>query len=42
MDYGLAKDAWDWAPTKNLQSILEEIAEHAERHPDWLKMSAAL
>jgi CDP-paratose 2-epimerase len=42
MDSHLAKQSWDWRPTTSLDSILEEIARHAEAHPHWLAMSASL
>jgi CDP-paratose 2-epimerase len=42
MDYALAQKTWDWSPARDLHSILEEIADHAERNPDWLKISGAL
>jgi CDP-paratose 2-epimerase len=40
MDSRLAGKVWDWKPAAKLQSILEEIAEHAEAHPDWLQLSS--
>lgn len=42
MDSRLAKGNWGWQPTMSLEAILEEIAGHAETHPRWLEMSAAL
>jgi CDP-paratose 2-epimerase len=39
MDYNLATELWDWRPQRNLPSILEEIAVHAETHPNWLTAS---
>jgi CDP-paratose 2-epimerase len=42
MDSRLAKETWGWRPTLSLEAILEEIARHAEAHPRWLEMSAAL
>jgi len=36
MDASLAESAWGWRPHLPLTDILEQIAEHAERHPDWL------
>ena len=42
MDSRLAEETWGWRPTMSLEAILEEIAEHAEAHPRWLEMSAAL
>lgn len=42
MDTRRAEDAWDWQPVTPLAHILEEIATHAEQHPDWLAISAPL
>lgn len=42
MDHGLAAKTWEWTPARDLHSILEEIAQHAEANPDWLKISGAL
>jgi len=42
MDSRLAEKTWDWRPTMSLAAILEEIAVHAEAHPNWLEVSAAL
>lgn len=42
MDSRLAKETWAWQPSRPLKLILEEIARHAEMHPRWLEMSAAL
>lgn len=39
LDSALAERAWGWRPRKPLAAILGEIAEHAERHPDWLTLS---
>lgn len=40
MNNRLAKDTWDFYPTVSLESILDEIAVHAQHHPEWLKLSA--
>ena len=40
MDSGLAAETWDWQPSTPLEQILDEIAEHAEAHPDWLQISS--
>jgi CDP-paratose 2-epimerase len=40
LDSRRAKSAWDWTPQTTTDSILDEIAAHAERHPDWLALSA--
>lgn len=42
MDARAAEAAWDWRPQTALHDLLEEIAVHAEQHPDWLEISAAL
>jgi CDP-paratose 2-epimerase len=42
MDSRLAEETWGWRPAISLESILEEIAAHAEAHPHWLEMSASL
>ncbi|PZR76602.1 MAG: CDP-tyvelose epimerase [Chthoniobacterales bacterium] len=41
MDSRLARKTWDWQPAIGLEQILQEIADHAEAHPDWLENSAA-
>lgn len=41
MDSSRAKKLWDWQPKTSLESILEEIAEHAESHENWLELSTA-
>jgi len=40
MDSSLAKEVWDWAPQTQIREILEEIANHAEENPQWLKISS--
>lgn len=40
MDSRLAEKTWGWRPAVKLEAILEEIAQHAEAHPDWLQISA--
>jgi len=39
LDSTQAHDDFDWHCGTNLQGILEEIAGHAERHPEWLEVS---
>jgi CDP-paratose 2-epimerase len=39
LDPNLAKQLWDWTPETDLNSILEEIALHAEEHEWWLDLS---
>ena len=41
MDSRLAQKTWGWQPSIGLEQILQEIADHAEAHPDWLEISAA-
>jgi len=40
LDSRRAQIAWDWQPATSTQTVLEEIAAHAEAHPDWLAVSA--
>jgi len=40
LDSERAGRVWDWRPLTRLEEILEEIARHAEAHPDWLDRSA--
>lgn len=39
LDYGLAAEVWSWHPQMSWQQICEEIAVHAESHPDWMQLS---
>ena len=36
LDPAAATSRHGWSPTRSPESIFEEIACHAERHPDWL------
>jgi CDP-paratose 2-epimerase len=36
LDHAAATARHGWRPTRTRESIFEEIAVHAERHPDWL------
>ena len=40
MDTRLAAATWNWHPAHSLEAILQEIASHAEEHPEWLQKSA--
>jgi nucleoside-diphosphate-sugar epimerase len=40
LDTAEAERVWGWKPATPVHSILEEIAAHAEQHPDWLEWSA--
>lgn len=39
MDFSQANQAFGWTPKISLEEIFEEIARHAEEHPDWLATS---
>lgn len=40
LDSSLAESTWGWLPETKIHQVLEEIAEHAEQHPDWLDVVA--
>jgi CDP-paratose 2-epimerase len=39
LDNRAAKTHWNWTAETDREEILEEIATHAEHHPDWLDMT---
>lgn len=39
LNTNLAHETWKWAPTSKLETILEEIAQHAEQNPHWLDLT---
>jgi CDP-paratose 2-epimerase len=39
LDSTRAAAQWQWAPETSVDAIFEEIAVHAERHPEWLDLS---
>jgi CDP-paratose 2-epimerase len=39
MDSTTAQNAWNWSVKTEIEQILEEIANHAETNPDWLKLT---
>jgi CDP-paratose 2-epimerase len=39
LDSSMAAVDWKWKPATSVEAILEEIALHAEQHPDWLERS---
>ena len=39
LDSARAATEWNWRPTIKLENILDEIARHAESHPEWLDLS---
>ena len=40
LDSASCKARWAWTPTMSPDAIFEEIAAHAEQHPQWLDLSA--
>jgi CDP-paratose 2-epimerase len=42
IDAARARDRFGWAPAVRLDRILDEIAEHHRRHPDWLALTEPL
>jgi CDP-paratose 2-epimerase len=40
LDSAAAATEWDWRPKISLEDILDEIACHAEQHPEWLGLSS--
>ena len=40
LDSSRAGQAWGWKPQTSLEAIWTEIAEHAEKNPDWLDATA--
>jgi CDP-paratose 2-epimerase len=40
LDHATATRRWNWRPSTPALAILEEIARHAEAHPNWLELSA--
>jgi CDP-paratose 2-epimerase len=39
LDAARASQQWAWAPRRTAEEIFEEIARHAEAHPEWLDLS---
>ena len=39
MDSTVAQNAWNWSVKTKLEQILQDIADHAERNPDWLSLT---
>ncbi len=39
LDSSLAEKTWNWSPKILLPQVLDEIAKHAEQHPNWLDVS---
>jgi len=40
LDSSRAGSEWDWRPKMTLDNILQEIAGHAEKNPNWLDLSS--
>jgi CDP-paratose 2-epimerase len=36
LDSSAVSEAWEWKAQTQMSTILEEIAQHAEQHPEWL------
>ena len=39
LDSARAAAEWNWRPATKLEGVLDEIARHAEEHPQWLELS---
>jgi CDP-paratose 2-epimerase len=39
LDSARASEIWNWRPKRSLLSILAEIADHAEKNPNWLALT---
>lgn len=39
MDSTVAQNAWNWSVKRKLEQILDEIADHAEKNPNWLSLT---
>ena len=42
LDHAKATRLWKWQPLSATPAVLQEIAIHAQAHPDWLDISAPL
>jgi hypothetical protein len=42
MDNRLVSSELNWQPRRRIDSILTEIADHAARNPDWLRLANAV
>jgi len=40
LDSSLVERTWGWKPQTPLEAIWTEIAEHADKNPDWLDATA--
>ena len=39
LDSNKPRAVWKWSPRVKIREVLEEIAAHAEQHPEWLELS---
>jgi len=39
LDASRARQVWNWAPATSRDDIFEEIARHADAHPEWLQLT---
>ena len=39
LDSAACRQCWDWTPATPRDAVFEEIAVHAEQHPEWLDLS---
>jgi hypothetical protein len=39
MNSTTAQNAWNWNVKTEIEQILEEIANHAEKNPEWLSLT---
>lgn len=42
LDSSLAKDTWAWKPQSSIETICNEIADFADKHPNWLESVAQI
>jgi CDP-paratose 2-epimerase len=40
LDTSRAREQWNWKPTRPISTILDEIADHADKYPDWLRLTS--
>src|SRR5437879_8206269 len=40
LDSNRAAEEWNWRPVTKMEAIFEEIAEHADKNPQWLEFSS--
>jgi len=40
LDASRTREQWNWKTTRPILSILAEVADHAEKHPNWLRLTS--